>query len=111
MAHDYASRERAGRRATHYNRGMLTAFVMIETDADKVSTVAQAVANSPNVAEVYSVTGDFDVMAIVRVADYNLLAEAVPDQISRIEGVRRTHTMLAFRSFSAKDLAWDVGAS
>lgn len=111
MAQDFASRERAGRRATHYNRGMLTAFVMIETDADMVSTVAQAVANSPNVAEVYSVTGDFDVMAIVRVADYNLLAEAVPDQISRIEGVRRTHTMLAFRSFSAKDLAWDVGAT
>ncbi|MEO6061511.1 MAG: Lrp/AsnC ligand binding domain-containing protein [Thermoflexales bacterium] len=88
---------------------MLTAFVMIETDADMVSTVAQAVANSPNVAEVYSVTGDFNVIAIVRVADHEMLAEAVPDQISRIDGVRRTHTMLAFRSFSAKDLAWDVG--
>lgn len=90
---------------------MLTAFVMIQTEADKVSSVAQAIANSPNVAEVYSVTGDFDVIAIVRVADYDLLAEAVPDQISRIPGVQRTHTMLAFRSFSGKDLAWDVGSA
>ena len=60
-------------------------------------------------SEVYSVTGDIDVIAIVRVPEYDQLAEAVPDQIALIPGVQRTHTMLAFRSFSARDLAWDVG--
>jgi DNA-binding Lrp family transcriptional regulator len=92
---------------------MLTAFVMIHTDPDKIAAVARAIANLEHVAEVYSVTGEFDIIAIVRVKDYDLLAEVVPESLSRIDGVRRTHTVLAFRRFSAKDLeaAWDLGVS
>ena len=66
-----------------------------------------------NVAEVYSVTGDFDIMVILRVAEYEQLAEAVPDGLSKIDGIRRTNTVLAFRRFSSEDLeaAWDIGVS
>lgn len=92
---------------------MLTAFVMIEAQAQRIAEVAQAIANLPQVSEVYSVTGDHDIVAIVRVADYDELAVAVPEGISRIEGVLRTTSMVAFRRFSAKDLqaAWDLGLS
>lgn len=92
---------------------MLTAFVMIDAEADKIAEVAQAVANLPNVAEVYSVTGDSDIIAVVRLADYEQLADVVPEGLSRVPGVLRTNTVLAFRRFSAKDLAaaWDIGVS
>lgn len=92
---------------------MVTAFVMINTAPQAVSKVAQAVANLEHVAEVYSVTGEFDLIAIVRLSSYELLAEAVPDSISRVEGITRTTTVLAFRSFSREEMeaAWDIGLS
>jgi DNA-binding Lrp family transcriptional regulator len=92
---------------------MLTAFVMVHAEPDKIASVAQAIANLPNVAEVYSVTGEYDIIAVVRLPEYDQLAEAVPEGLARIEGVRRTNTVLAFRRFSAKDLqaAWDIGVS
>ncbi|KAB8142131.1 Lrp/AsnC family transcriptional regulator [Chloroflexia bacterium SDU3-3] len=92
---------------------MLTAFVMIDAEQDKIVEVAQAVANLPHVAEVYSVTGENDIIAVVRLADYEQLAIAVPEGIARIPGVVRTSTTLAFRRFSAQDLsaAWDIGVS
>jgi DNA-binding Lrp family transcriptional regulator len=92
---------------------MLTAFVMIHADPDKIAEVAQAIANMPHVAEVYSVTGDVDIIAVVRLADYEQLAEVVPEGLSRITGIQRTNTVLAFRRFSSQDLeaAWDIGVS
>ena len=92
---------------------MLTAFVMIQAEPDKIAGIAQTIANMANVAEVYSVTGDFDIMVILRVAEYEQLADAVPDGLSKIEGIMRTNTVLAFRRFSSEDLeaAWDIGVS
>lgn len=92
---------------------MLTAFVLIHAEPDKIASVAQEIANLPNVAEVYSVTGEFDIIAIVRLPEYEQLAEAVPDGLAKVPGIIRTNTILAFRRFSAKDLeaAWDLGIS
>ncbi len=92
---------------------MFTAFVLIKTDANRISEVAQAVAELPNVAEVYSVTGDFDIMALLRLAQYDDLAEAVPEGIAQISGVQSTTTILAFRRFARRDLeaSWDIGLS
>jgi DNA-binding Lrp family transcriptional regulator len=92
---------------------MLTAFVMIQAQPEKIADIAQAIANMTNVAEVYSVTGEFDILVVLRLSEYEQLAEAVPDGLARIEGILRTHTVLAFRRFSAKDLeaAWDIGVS
>lgn len=92
---------------------MLTAFVMISAVPDKIASVAQAIANMPNVAEVYSVTGEHDIIAVLRLPEYDQLAEAVPEGLSRIDGVTRTNTVLAFRRYSSKDLqaAWDIGVS
>lgn len=92
---------------------MLTAFVMIQVEPEKIAGIAQTIANSPNVAEVYSVTGDFDIMVVLRLAEYEQLAEVVPDGLARLDGVLRTSTVLAFRRFSAQDIAatWDIGVS
>ena len=92
---------------------MLTAFVMIQAEPDRIAGIAQTIANMPNVAEVYSVTGEFDILVILRLAEYEQLAEAVPDRLSKIEGIKRTSTVLAFRRFSSEDLeaAWDIGVS
>jgi DNA-binding Lrp family transcriptional regulator len=92
---------------------MLTAFVLIEAEPQRIADVAQAIANLPQVGEVYSVTGEFDIIAIVRVPQYDELAVAVPEGIAQIPGILRTTTVLAFRSFSAADLkaAYDLGLS
>ncbi|HEU5087345.1 MAG TPA: Lrp/AsnC ligand binding domain-containing protein [Roseiflexaceae bacterium] len=92
---------------------MLTAFVMIHVEPQKIADVAKQIANLPNISEVYSVTGDYDIIAVVRLQDYDMLAEAVPDGLSKVDGIIRTNTVLAFRRFSASDLqaAWDLGIS
>ncbi|WP_322495662.1 Lrp/AsnC ligand binding domain-containing protein [Chloroflexus sp.] len=92
---------------------MVTAFVFITCEPQRISDIAQEVAELPNVAEVYSVTGDYDIIAVLRVNDYETLDEAVPGGIARIAGVRHTTTVLAFRRYSRRDLAagFDIGLS
>ena len=92
---------------------MFTAFVMIKAEPRKIASIAQEIANMPNVAEVYSVTGDFDILVVLRLAEYEQLAESVPDGLSRLDGILQTNTVLAFRRFSSEDLetAWDIGVS
>jgi DNA-binding Lrp family transcriptional regulator len=56
------------------------------------------------VSEVYSVAGEFDLVAIVRVANHDDLAKVIPGGIAKVEGVARTETLIAFQVFSAHDL-------
>ena len=92
---------------------MLTAFVLISCESQRISEVAQAVAELPNVAEVYSVTGEYDIIALLRISEYDSLDEAVPNGIARIGGVTGTQTVLAFRRFARRDLeaGYDIGLS
>jgi len=90
---------------------MPTAIVMIDTEPALIPEVASQIAEVSGVAEVYSVTGEVDLIAIVRVPDHKDFANVIADKISKITGVRRTQTYLAFREFSSKDLeeAFDIG--
>jgi DNA-binding Lrp family transcriptional regulator len=92
---------------------MVTAFVMIRVENRRTSEVAQRVAEIEHVAEVYSVTGAHDVIAILHLPSYEQLAEVVPDQIALIDGVTETETTLAFRAFTKRELdsAFDIGLS
>ena len=56
---------------------MFTAFVMIQAEPDKIAEIARTIANMPTVAEVYSVTGDFDILVVLRLAEFEQLAESV----------------------------------
>ena len=90
---------------------MITAFVHIQTEPSMASKVAQHIATIEGVAEVYSVTGEWDIIAIVRLPQYDQLAQTVPDQIGAVTGIVRTATVLAFRSFTKADVeaTWDIG--
>lgn len=92
---------------------MVTAFVMITTEGRRASEVAQKIVEIEHVAEVYSVTGNYDLIAILHLPSYEQLAEVVPDQIAMVPGVTETETTLAFRAFTRRELdsAFDIGLS
>lgn len=83
---------------------MLTAIVLIDTNAARIPEVAAAIAEVPGVSEVYSVTGEVDLIAIVRVREHDKLADVIADRLSKVEGVLRTQTYIAFRTYSKHDL-------
>ncbi|OJV84415.1 MAG: AsnC family transcriptional regulator [Cellulomonas sp. 73-92] len=90
---------------------MLTAIVLIDSDAARIPEVAQKISDVPGVSEVYSVTGDVDLIALVRVRAHEELADVIADHLSKIEGVLRTQTYIAFKTYSKHDLeaAFSIG--
>ncbi len=83
---------------------MITAIVLVKTMVDKVPDVAEAIAALAGVSEVYSVTGEFDLVAIVRVHRHDELAEVIPGGLNKVTGVISTETHIAFRAYSQHDL-------
>ena len=83
---------------------MITAIVMVAVEADKIPEVAQEIADLDGVSEVYSVAGDADLIAIVRVREFDQVAEVIAGRLSKVEGVLHTDTHLAFRAYSRHDL-------
>lgn len=83
---------------------MVTAFVMIKTDPTRIPECATELADLKNITAVYSVTGVWDLVAMVRVREYDQLADTISDRLSKVEGIRDTETMLAFRAYSQHDL-------
>jgi DNA-binding Lrp family transcriptional regulator len=81
-----------------------TAVVLIEAERDALTTLGGELAGIEGVAEAYSVTGEWDFVAILRVARHEMLAELVPVQLGNLAGVVRTQTMVAFEAFSSHDL-------
>lgn len=90
---------------------MVTAFVMFTIAPGMVKPLAERLLAVPGITEVYSVAGPFDLVAIVRVKEHEMLADLVTEQIANLEGVVRTETLTAFRSYSNRDLGlmWDIG--
>ena len=83
---------------------MVTAIVHIKADVDRIPEVAEAIAGIEGVSEVYSITGEFDLLAMVRVVRYDEVAEVVPGRVNKVPGVRHTETQMAFRTYSRHDL-------
>ena len=92
--------------------GVVTAIVFIKAEVARIPEVAEAVAALPGVSEVYSVTGALDLIAMVRVADHEQVAEVVADRLNKVPGILSTETHIAFRAYSAHDLeaAFSLGA-
>jgi DNA-binding Lrp family transcriptional regulator len=83
---------------------MTHAIVLIEAERDALSTLGGELADLDGVAEAYSVTGEWDFVAVVRVPDHEQLADVVTGGISSLPGVTRTQTMVAFAAYSRHDL-------
>ena len=83
---------------------MITAIVLITADVDRIPEVAQQIADLDGVTEVYSVAGDADLVAMVRVRHHEDLADVIADRLNKVEGVVHTETHIAFRAYSRHDL-------
>lgn len=83
---------------------MVTAIVLLKTARKEINTVAQQLAEMDGVREVYSVGGQYDLVAILRVKDNDHLAELVTNQMLHINGIVASETLIAFRVFSRHDL-------
>jgi DNA-binding Lrp family transcriptional regulator len=81
-----------------------TAVVLIEAERDALTTLGGKLADLEGVGEAYSVTGEWDFVAIVRVPRHEQLAEVITGQLVKLPGVSRTQTMVAFEVFSKHDL-------
>jgi DNA-binding Lrp family transcriptional regulator len=83
---------------------MVTTVVLATCDIHRVPETAQAIADRPEVTEVYSVAGDFDLVVMIRVRNHDDLSRVVTEEIGKIEGIQRTQTLVAFKVFSRHDL-------
>jgi DNA-binding Lrp family transcriptional regulator len=83
---------------------MLTAFILVKSTREGLSLLGAELADVEGVAEVYTVTGEWDFIAIARVREHEDLAKVVTQHLTRLEHIQRTQTMVAFQQFSAHDL-------
>jgi DNA-binding Lrp family transcriptional regulator len=83
---------------------VITSIVMVTCSTDAIPEVAQQIAELPGVSEVYSVAGHVDLIAIVRVRQFEDVAEVIAGHISKVPGVLDTETHIAFRAYSRHDL-------
>jgi DNA-binding Lrp family transcriptional regulator len=83
---------------------MVTAVILVQAKRAALATLGTQLAETTGVAEVYTVTGDWDFVVIVRVREHSELATVVTQELSALDGIERTHTMVAFQQFSRHDL-------
>jgi DNA-binding Lrp family transcriptional regulator len=91
---------------------MVTAFILLNVERTRIKAVGEALVELPGVYEVYSVAGSFDLVAQVRVAANEDLAELVTERMAALEGITHTATLIAFRAYSRRDVesAFALGA-
>ncbi|MFX4287507.1 Lrp/AsnC family transcriptional regulator [Janibacter sp. G349] len=90
---------------------MITAIVLIHADTARIPEVAETVADLDGVSEVYSVAGDADLIAMVRVHEHEELDDVIAGRLNKVEGIVDTSTHIAFRAYSRHDLdaAFSIG--
>ncbi|WP_298134397.1 Lrp/AsnC ligand binding domain-containing protein [Micropruina sp.] len=91
---------------------MITAIVFIHAEVARIPDVATQIAGLEGVSEVYSVTGEIDLIALIRVRSVDQVSEVVTERLNRVPGVVDTVTHIAFRAYSSHDLeaAFSLGA-
>ena len=90
---------------------MITTIVLIRAQPPLIQQAAMKLAGIDGVSAVYSVSGEWDLVAIVNVERYEQIAEVITEHFPKVPGIERTQTLTAFRAYSKKDLeqAWDIG--
>lgn len=83
---------------------MVAAVVLIRAERNHIPVAAQAVADIEGVAEVYSVSGEWDLVAIIRVPEWEKIATVVTEGLAKVQGLQRTQTLVAFRVYSHGDI-------
>lgn len=90
---------------------MITAIVFVQAETARIPEVAEAIAALEGVSEVYSVTGQIDLIALIRVTSHDDIATVVADRLNKVDGVVDTETHIAYRAYSRHDLeaAFSIG--
>lgn len=83
---------------------MVSAIVLLTVARDRITPVAEQLADLQGISEVHSVAGKYDLVAIIRVADNEQLAKLVTEKIRALEGIEKSETLIAFRVYSKHDL-------
>jgi DNA-binding Lrp family transcriptional regulator len=83
---------------------MVNAVVLIQCEIDSIGEAAEQIAGIDGVSEVYSVAGEWDLVAIIRVTEHEDLARVIPGGVGQVAGVERTETLIAFQVYSKHDL-------
>ena len=90
---------------------MVNAFILMNVERSHLKSIADDLLAIPGIAEVYSVAGPFDIVAIARVRHHDDLNDLVTEHVAALEGIEQTETLIAFKTFAKKDLGmlWDIG--
>lgn len=90
---------------------MVSAIVLINAERGQINQTAERLLEIEGVADVYSVTGEYDLVAVLRFQQYEDLADVVTKHMQQLPTITRTHTLMAFKCYSRADLqqAWDIG--
>lgn len=83
---------------------MVTSIILLNVERNQINEVAERLAETPGISEVYSVSGTYDLVAVARVRSNEELAELVTGRLLKLNAITKTETMLAFRAFSRHDL-------
>jgi DNA-binding Lrp family transcriptional regulator len=83
---------------------MVSAVILMVVEKAKINEVAEKLVEMPAITEVYSVAGQYDLVAIARVQDNEAIATSVTNQMLKIDAIQRTETLIAFRAFSRYNL-------
>ncbi len=91
---------------------MVTAIILMNIQRTRIGSVARIIADMDGFTEVFSVSGNYDLVAIARVKDNDDLAKLITEGLRDIDDIEHTETMLAFKAFSKHDLEsmFSVGA-
>ncbi|MCX5766013.1 MAG: Lrp/AsnC ligand binding domain-containing protein [Gemmatimonadetes bacterium] len=92
---------------------MITTIVLVKAEPRLIPQCARKLAGIEGVAEVYSVSGEWDLVVMVKVPQYEDIARIVTEEFPDVPGLVRTTTLTAFRAYSKADLeqAWDIGVT
>jgi DNA-binding Lrp family transcriptional regulator len=83
---------------------MVTFIILLNVKSNRITGIAEELADMKEISEVYSVTGPYDLVVIVRTKTNDDVAELVTNRLGKIEGIEKTDTMLAFKAYSQHDL-------
>ncbi len=83
---------------------MVTAIVLLQVERDRINAVAEELSGIDGIAEVYSVSGPYDLVAMLRTKDNDELADVVTNKMLKVQGIVKSETLIAFRAYSRHDL-------
>ncbi len=92
---------------------MITCIMLIQCERQQISPVATQLAELDGVSEVYSVSGHYDLVAILNVPGTDALSALVTQQLAAVEGIRSTETMLSLRAYGKHEMEamFDIGGA